>query len=416
MAPEDAGAARVPELVTDRASLGEVARLFLKLGTTAFGGPAAHIAMMEDEVVRRRQWLTREEFLDYLGATNLIPGPNSTELAIHIGHARAGWAGLVVAGASFILPAAAIVSAIAWAYVRYGQLPATHGILYGVKPVVIAVVLQALWGLARSAVRSRWLGVVGVAAMVATMLGVNELAVLVAAGVLAAAVGAARRRDTAPSVNAVALSFAPSVGPGWSIARFARQAGGVAASVGAGAGLAAPSPFSLGALFLVFAKVGAVLFGSGYVLLAFLRADLVTRLGWLTERQLLDAVAVGQVTPGPVFTTATFIGYLLGGPSGAVVATIGIFLPAFFFVAVSGRLVPRLRRSPAAGDVLDGVNVASLALKAVVTAQLGRAALVDPLAVALALASAVLLLRFRVGSAWLVVGGAVIGVATNAWR
>lgn len=376
-----------------RTSLGELARLFVKLGTTAFGGPAAHVAMMEDEVVRRRRWLTREQFLDYLGATNLIPGPNSTELAIHVGHARAGWPGLLVAGAAFILPAALIVGGIAWAYVRYGALPQAAGLLYGVKPVVIAVVLQALWGLGRTAVKSPALAALGGACVAAVaLLGVHELAVLAGAGALAAVLHAARGGER----RAAALL------PLWALQS------GVAAAAGTPA-----APAGLWGLFGVFAKTGAVLFGSGYVLLAFLRADLVERLGWLTERQLLDAVAVGQVTPGPVFTTATFVGYVLGGPAGAAVATVGIFLPAFVFVALSGPLVPRLRRSPTAGAVLDAVNVASLALMAVVAAQLARAALVDPITVALAAASAVLLLRFRVNSAWLVLGGAAVGLAAG---
>jgi chromate transporter len=373
-------------------SLAELAGLFLKLGTIAFGGPAAHIAMMEDEVVRRRQWLTRDEFLDYLGATNLIPGPNSTELAIHIGHARAGWPGLLVAGACFILPATLIVGVIAWAYVRFGTLPEIKGVLYGVKPVVMAVVAQALWGLGRTALKTRALVVLGVAALVAAALGVHELLILFGAGLIMAL-----SRRLVPFVrrsSALLLSGVP----------------GSASTVAATGVLAAAASFGLWPLFWIFVKIGAVLFGSGYVLLAFLRADLVERLGWLTERQLLDAVAVGQVTPGPVFTTATFIGYLLGSTPGAIVATVGIFLPAFIFVALSGPLVPRLRRTPTAGAVLDGVNVASLALMAVVTWQLGRAALVDSLAIVLAAVSAVLLLRFRVNSAWLVLGGALVGV------
>jgi chromate transporter len=385
-----------------RTSLGELARLFLKLGTVAFGGPAAHVAMMEDEVVRRRRWLTREQFLDHLGATNLIPGPNSTELAIHIGQARAGGPGLVVAGACFILPAAVIVGTIAWAYVRYGALPQAEGLLYGVKPVVIAVVLQALWRLGRSAVSSGALAALAVAALVAAASGVHELVLLAAAG----AASAALRRLRTPGRSAAAAVGWLLAGPGTSV-------GG--AATGAAATAAPAVPFSLWSLLGVFAKTGAVLYGSGYVLLAFLRADLVERLGWLTERQLLDAVAVGQVTPGPVFTTATFVGYVLGGPAGAAAATVGIFLPAFVFVAVSGPLVPRLRRSPTAGAVLDGVNVASLALMAVVTAQLGRAALIDRLTVVLAGVSAFLLVRWRVNSAWLVLGGAVIGVLAATW-
>jgi chromate transporter len=361
------------------ASLGEVAALFFKLGTTAFGGPAAHIAMMEEEVVRRRRWLTHEEFLDYLGATNLIPGPNSTELAIHVGHAMAGWPGLLVAGACFILPAAAIVLAIAWAYVRFGALPEAAGILYGIKPVVIAVVLQAIWNLGRAALKTRWLVALGVGSTIAAALGVNELAILLLAGAIAA-VRVAKPRAVTPSVSVVA-------------------------------GVALPPTFGLWPLFLIFAKIGAVLFGSGYVLIAFLRADLVERLHWLTDRQLVDAIAIGQITPGPVFTTSTFIGYVLAGVPGAVVATIGIFLPAFVFVALSGPLVPRLRRSKVAGAVLDGVNVASLALMAVVTAQIARSALVDWITLAIMIVAAFLLVRKRVNSAWLVAAGALIGFA-----
>jgi chromate transporter len=387
--------------VTNRTSLAELAGLFLKLGTISFGGPAAHIAMMEDEVVRRRHWFTREQFLDYLGATNLIPGPNSTELAIHIGHARAGWPGLLVAGACFILPASLIVGVIAWAYVRFGTVPAVGGVLYGIKPVVIAVVVQALWGLSRTALKTRALMVMGAAAVLAAAVGVHELIILFGSGVIMALT----RRTSAVAAQGPA-SMLPLT------TRDPAQAVSAAIATG-GASIAAAAPFGLWPLFWVFAKIGAVLFGSGYVLLAFLRADLVERLGWLTERQLLDAVAVGQVTPGPVFTTATFIGYVLGGTPGATAATVGIFLPAFIFVALSGPLVPRLRRSPTAGAVLDGVNVASLALMTVVTWQLGRAALVGPLAIALAAVSAVLLLRFRANSAWLVLGGAFVGVVAT---
>ncbi len=365
-----------------RTPLGELARLFLKLGAVSFGGPAAHIAMMEDEVVRRRAWLTREEFLDLVGAVNLIPGPNSTEMAIHVGRERAGWRGLLVAGSCFIVPAVAIVGAIAWAYVKFGTLPAAAALLYGVKPVVIAVVLQALWGLGRTAVKSWWLAALGVAAVAATAAGVNELVVLAAA----AALGVAWTRR-----SGAALALAPF---GW-------LAGG-------------PAAFGLWPLFGVFLKVGAVLFGSGYVLLAFLRADLVERLHWLTEHQLLDAVAVGQVTPGPVFTTATFVGYVLHGWPGAAVATLGIFLPAFLYVGLSGAILPRLRRSGTARAALDAVNVASLALMVVVTWQLAGAALVDAWTVLLAAAAAVLLLRYRVNSSWLVLGGAAVGLAVRA--
>jgi len=376
--------------------LSELAWLFLKLGTTAFGGPAAHVGMMEHEVVRRRQWLTREEFLDLLGATNLIPGPNSTEMAIHIGHRRAGWPGLLVAGTSFILPAALIVTAIAWLYVHYGTLTEAKGILYGIKPVIIAVVVQALWGLGKTALKTKALALVGAAAVTANFLGVNELLVLLTAGLAMAAI----HLSTGAVPPAVSGFLPPVV---FKKPMFAAAAGG-AATVGAA------TPFGLWPLFLFFLKVGCVLYGSGYVLLAFLRSDLVERFGWLTESQLLDAIAVGQMTPGPVFTTATFIGYMLGGWPAALIATVGIFLPAFFFVAISGPLIPRLRRSPVAGAVLDGVNVASLALMTVVTWNLGRAALVDWLTVALALAATILLLRYKLNSVWLVLAGAAVGV------
>jgi chromate transporter len=334
--------------------LAELAGLFLKLGTISFGGPAAHTALMEEEVVRRRKWLTAAEFLDLVGATNLIPGPNSTELAIHIGHRRAGWPGLIVAGACFILPAMLIVSVIAWAYVRFGTLPEASALLYGVKPVIIAIVVQALWNLGKSAMKTKLLAAAGIIAATACFFGVNELLVLFGCGFVLLAIRAADKKKPV-AVGGFAPFFANL--PGTSTA--------VAASV------AVAAPFSLNLMFFFFLKVGAVLFGSGYVLLAFLRADLVERWHWLTESQLLDAIAVGQFTPGPVFTTATFIGYLLSGPTGALVATLGIFLPAFIFVALSAPLIPRLRASPLAGAFLDGVNVASLALMAVVTWQLG---------------------------------------------
>jgi chromate transporter len=388
----------VADAALARTRLVELALLFLRLGVTAFGGPAAHIAMMQEEVVSRRKWLSSEEFLDLLGATNLIPGPNSTEMAIHVGHKRAGWAGLVVAGTCFIVPAALITLALAWVYVRFGTIPQAAGVLYGIKPVMIAIVAQALWNLRRSAIKTKSLAGLALVAAVSVVAGVEELAVLLGAGLVAMsfAIGAARTKptETKPTKTSV---FAP--GAGWS------------GALGATTALAAASPWSL---FLVFAKIGSVLFGSGYVLLAFLRADLVVQRHWLSEAQLIDAVAVGQLTPGPVFTTATFVGYVIHGFSGAAAATLGIFLPAFVFVASSGRLIPRLRASKWAGAFLDGVNVASLALMAVVTLQLGRASLVDPVTVGLAAVSAVLLFRWRVNSAWLIVGGAVAGAATTA--
>jgi chromate transporter len=375
-----------------RTSLGELAGLFFRLGATAFGGPAAHIAMMQDEVVARRKWLTEERFLDLLGATNLIPGPSSTELAIHIGYERRGFVGLLVAGLCFIVPAMAITAAFGAFYVRYGEVPEVTWVLYGVKPIVLAVVVQAIWGLAPRAARSWPLRALALAAVVAAALGVNELAVLFGAGLVAVlAHASAPSRDASPFVPLVPF-----------------------ASVTAAATSAAASTVTLPGLFGVFVKIGSVLFGSGYVLLAFLRADLVERLAWMTETQLLDAVAVGQVTPGPVFTTATFIGYVLAGPWGALVATAGIFLPAFVFVALSGPLVPRIRESRLAGAFLDGVNVASLALMAVVTFELGRAALVDLPAAAIGVVGALVLLRYKPSSLWLVLGGAVAGLIAHA--
>lgn len=380
---------RSPHGKRSKTSLGELAVLFLKLGTIAFGGPAAHIAMMEDEVVRRRRWMSRDEFLDLLGATNLIPGPNSTEMAIHIGHRRAGWKGLVVAGASFILPATLIVTGFAWAYVRYGSIPQVKGVFYGVKPVIIAIVLQALWSLGRAAMKTKLLAVIGIAGVILTLLGFHELLVLLGGGLIVAAVRLVERAIKGQQNLLSLVSGTPLI--------VLLQSS------------AATTSFSLTLLFLFFLKVGAVLYGSGYVLLAFIRADLVDRWHWLSESQLLDAVAVGQVTPGPVFTTATFIGYVLGGTKGAAVATIGIFLPAFVFVAASGPLVPRVRRSPTAGAFLDGVNAAALALMVVVTYQLGRAAINDFPTIALVVISGAILLRFRPNSAWLVLGGAIAG-------
>lgn len=368
-----------------KSSLRSLALLFLKLGTIAFGGPAAHIAMMEDEVVRRRRWMTREEFLDLLGATNLIPGPNSTEMAIHIGHRQAGWAGLVVAGTSFIVPAMLIVTGFAWVYVRYGSVPEVAGILYGIKPVIIAIVVQALWSLGRTALKTPLLIAIAAGGMILSLLGMNELLILAAGGlVVMAARLTVGRRHSLFSTTAFAIFLQPAA--------------------------AAATSFGLWPLFLFFLKVGAVLYGSGYVLLVFMRADLVERWRWLTESQLLDAIAVGQITPGPVFTTATFIGYVLGGTTGAIVATVGIFLPAFVYVAISGPLIPRIRRSPLAGAFLDGVNAGALSLMFIVTYQLGRAALVDITTVLLALVSGFLLFRFRINSAWLVLGGAIVGI------
>ena len=369
------------------ASAGELrglARLFLTLGTVGFGGPAAHIAMMRDEVVRRRGWLSDQQFLDLLGATNLIPGPNSTEMAMHVGSVRAGRAGLIVAGLCFIAPAAVLVGILAAAYVRYGTTPEASWVLYGIKPVIIAIVLQALWALGRFALRTLPLVAIAGTAFGLYLAGINELIVLATAGVVALLL---LRGAILPGLALLALP----------------------AAVGSAA-------FNLLRMFLLFLKTGAVLYGSGYVLLAFLRGDFVARLGWLTDQQLLDAVAIGQFTPGPVLTTATFVGYLLAGIPGAVLATIGIFLPGFIFVAVSHPVIPRLRRSRTAGAVLDGVNAASLGLMAGVTLQLGRAALVDVWTALLAIAAAAILVRTRVNSVWLIGLGAGAGLLLRLLR
>lgn len=370
--------------------LAELARLFTRLGFTAFGGPAAHIAMMHDAVVIRRNWLSEQHFLDMIGAVNLVPGPNSTEMAIHIGAVRAGWRGLLVAGFCFIMPAVLIVWALAWAYVQYGTTPPADALLYGIKPVIIAIVLQALIRLGQTALRGPLLMAAGVAVFALYLLDVNELVLLFGMGALVAVITMARRGLTGQAALLPLLSL-------HALTVAAQQA----------------APVTLSQLFLVFLKAGALLYGSGYVLLAFLHNDLVTQLGWLTDQQLLDAIAIGQFTPGPVFTTATFVGYCVAGTPGAIVATVGIFLPAFLFVAVLNRIVPAMRRAPWTAALLDGVNVAALGLMAGVTWQLGRAAIFDWLTALLALAAVIVLFRFKLNSAWLVMAGGVVGLA--AW-
>jgi chromate transporter len=362
-----------------------VAQMYLKLGLTAFGGPAAYIAMMHEEVVVRHKWVDEQRFLDLLGAANMLPGPTATELAIYIGFQRAGWPGLVLGGVCFILPAMLITIALAWAYVRYGTAPQVSWLLYGIKPVIIAVILQALWGLGRKAVKNWWSAAVGALVFGLYLLGVNVLLLLFGGGMFVAVIAGARRwrQGSLPG-----FFWLPALG-------------GIAV---------AAAPYSISLLFLTFLKIGAVIYGSGYVLLAFLRADFVEKLGWLTDQQLMDAVAFGQFTPGPVFSTATFIGYLLGGVSGALAATAAIFLPSFVFVAVSGPLIVRMRRSQWTGAFLDGVNVAALGLMAAVTVQLAQAAIVDAYTLLLAVVAGVVLLRWRVNSIWLILGGAAAGL------
>lgn len=378
-----------PSSPSTNGALREVAAVFLKLGVIGFGGPAAHIAMMRDEVVRRRRWIDDARFLDLVGMTNLIPGPNSTEMAIHLGYVRAGWPGLALGGVCFIVPAMTLVLVLAWAYVAHGTRPEASAVLYGIKPVIIAVVIQAAWALTRTAVKSVLLATLGVLTVALYVLGAHELLLLLGGGGGVALARRVRGAALSPLVLLTASATGSTVGT-------------------AGAAV------SLTTLCLSFLKIGAVLYGSGYVLLAFLRNDFVERLAWLTDRQLLDAVAIGQFTPGPVFTTATFIGYVVAGWTGGVLATVAIFLPSFVFVALSHPLVPKIRASTTAAAFLDGVNVAALGLMVAVTWQLGRAAIVDIATALLATGATVALVVFRVNSAWLVAGGAILGVVIAA--
>ncbi len=363
-------------------NLAEVATLFLKLGFTAFGGPAAHIGIMHDEVVKRRKWLTDEEFLDLLGATNLIPGPNSTEMAIHIGYLRAGWPGLLVGGFCFVVPATLIVLLLSWLYVQYGATPQLGWLMYGIKPVVIAIIAQALWTLGIKAFKNKLAVLIGVAVFILYFFRLNEIVLLFAGGLVFMLVANYRRLNKVSPIALIPL-------------------GGIS--------IAQVIPFSFSTLFLTFLKIGSVLYGSGYVLLAFLRNDFVLRLGWLTDQQLIDAIAIGQVTPGPLFTAATFIGYILGGTPGALLATLGIFLPSFIFVLISNPLIPRIRNSTWMSGLLDGVNASSLGLMAAVTFQLASTSLTDFPAVVITVISLFLLLRYKVNSTWLIAGGALTG-------
>ncbi len=375
-----------------RQRLKELTAVFFRLGTVAFGGPAAHIAMMDDEVVKRRQWMSREDLLDLIGVTNLLPGPNSTELAIHIGYERARWTGLFVAGGSFILPAMVLVWLLAALYVRYQAVPQVGWLLYGIKPVIIAVVLQALWKLGKKAAKDVPTIVAGIVAITAYFAGLNEVVLLLLAGLAVMLVKNWQSRGT--TTGAFLLPFSGAI---------AQVSSPLAATVSVG----------WAGVFLFFLKIGCVLYGSGYVLLAFLQRDLVEQNQWLTSQQLLDAVAIGQLTPGPVFTTATFVGYLLAGHAGAIAGTIGIFLPAFLLVGLVNPWVPKLRQSPWARGFLDGVNAASLGLMAGVTYTLGQAALIDGITVLLAVLSAIAVFRFRVNSAWLVLAGAAVGLCLH---
>jgi len=355
----------------DKQTLKEIALVFLRLGIFAFGGPAAHIAMMEEEIVSKRKWVSKEKFIDMLGFTNLIPGPNSTEMAIHLGFARGGRLGLLIAGTSFILPAMLIVLVFAFLYQKYGTIPSVGHVLDGIKPVIIAVVAQALYRLAMTIITKVDVALIAAVVLAASLLGVAEIPLLAGAGLIMLVIRQIQSRQKMT--------------------------------------LRVVDPLSLGMLFLVFLKIGAVLYGSGYVLLAFLRTEFVERFGVLTEQQLIDAVAVGQFTPGPVFTTATFIGYVIHGFPGAILATFGIFLPSFLFVMLLSPLLEKMRASHLVSNVLDGVNAASIALMAAVLGQLGYATLISIPAVVIFLISAILLIRFKVNSTWLILGGGIAG-------
>lgn len=373
-------------------SLRTVTLLAFKLGCTAFGGPAAHIAMLRQDVVEKRRWLSDQRFLDLIGITNLIPGPNSTEMVMHIGKERAGNRGLVAAGAAFILPAALITLIFAWLYMEYGTTTQGTWVLRGIKPVVLAVVVQAIWNLGRTAFRTVPLAIVGAIVFALYLFGINEILLLFGGAIvvfLGTRLAASGKRPSTSSF------IAPILTPGAFMAQAAAD----------------PSiPYTGLRLFLTFLKIGSVLYGSGYVLVAFIHNDFVERLGWLTETQLLDAVAVGQFTPGPVFTTATFVGYVVGGFTGAVVATLGIFLPAFIFVAVAHSLMNRLMALPWVRSLLDGVNVAAIGLMAAVAVVLARDAVVNVLTALLFVVAFILLIRFRVNSALLVAAGALVSI------
>jgi chromate transporter len=365
----------------NKGDLKDISRVFLKLGLTAFGGPAAHIAMMRQEVVVKRQWLTEQHFLDLIGATNLIPGPNSTEMAIHIGQERGGWKGLLIAGLCFIMPAVLITGCLAWLYKSYGQLPQIQPFVYGIKPAIIAVIIAAIYPLAQKSLQTIELGIIGLAALIFSLIGYSEILVLFGAGFVAMGFAAIRLKRT----NS-ALTFLPLVLTDYSFF----------------------SPKNI-SLFLSFLKIGAILYGSGYVLFAFLDAELVQK-GIISHRQLIDAIAVGQFTPGPVFSSVTFIGYQVNGASGAVISTIGIFLPSFLFVALLNPLVRKMRGSKLFAAFLNAVNVASIALILVVCYQLGKDSLTNWQEIVIAVGSAFMLFRFKdINSVFIIIGGSLAG-------
>ncbi|TXD84497.1 chromate efflux transporter [Subsaximicrobium wynnwilliamsii] len=367
--------------MSNKKELIEIAKLFFKLGSIAFGGPAAHIAMMEDEVVKKRKWMTQEHFLDLVGATNLIPGPNSTEMTMHCGHERAGWKGLFVAGFCFIFPAVVITSIFAWLYQQYGQLPKVEPFIYGIKPAVIAIIIMAAFRLGKKAVKNTELAILGVITLVACLFGVNEIIALFGCGLLGLIIYFFKKNTRSLKSFIPLLLFQ----------------------------VVDPSKIGTLKMFLTFLKVGAILYGSGYVLFAFLDTELVAN-GWLTRQALIDAVAVGQITPGPVLSTATFIGWQMNGITGAIVATLGIFLPSFLLVLILNPLIPKMRKSKIIGAILDAVNVAAVALIIAVCVEMAKDTLTDWRTILIAVASLIVVFVFKkVNSAFIVLGGAIIG-------
>jgi chromate transporter len=367
--------------MSQKKELKEIAKLFFKLGSIAFGGPAAHIAMMEDEVVKKRKWMTQEHFLDLIGATNLIPGPNSTEMTMHCGHERAGWKGLFVAGFCFIFPAVVITSIFAWLYQEYGQLPKVEPFIYGIKPAVIAIIIMAAFRLGKKAIKNTELVILGVITLVACLLGVNEIVALFGCGLLGLCIYFIKKN------TGTLKSFFP-------LLLFQ---------------IAEPSKIGVLKIFLTFLKVGAILYGSGYVLFAFLDTELVAH-GWLTRQALIDAVAIGQITPGPVLSTATFIGWQMNGITGAIVATVGIFLPSFLFVLILNPLIPKMRKSKIIGAILDAVNVAAVALIIAVCVEMAKDTLTDWRTILIAVISLIVVFVFKnTNSAFIVLGGGIVG-------
>jgi chromate transporter len=378
-----------------RGNLREVASFFLKLGLLAYGGAAGHVAMMRRELVDRRKWISEQDFLDLFGIMNLIPGPSSTETVIALGYWRAGWPALILAGVLFILPAMLMILALSWAYVRYGTLPAAQWILYGINPMVIAIIADALLSLGRTALKTVWLALMAVASLVLYFWGVSIVAIIAVTAVLAAIAGYSKTKGQQKALGIFPLAA------GWPKVTLITAALAGASVI----------PFSMTRLFLTFLKIGAVAYGGGYVLLAFLRADFVAHLHWLTDKQLLDAIAAGMVTPGPAFASATFVGYLTGGLQGALLATLGMFLPSFVFIAIIFPLIPKLKKAPGARIFLDAINAVTLGLMAAVSWQLARGAILDVFTTVEAVVGLLILRRFQINSAWLILGGLLAGFA-----